>query len=73
MLIGSCPFESASIAKLIMTIENDELIFPEEPKVSNSIYQLLTRMLVKDPSKRADWSEVFSFEVIDNKLVKNSR
>ncbi len=56
-----------------MTIENDELIFPEEPKVSNSIYQLLTRMLVKDPSKRADWSEVFSFEVIDNKLVKNSR
>jgi serine/threonine protein kinase len=73
MLFGYCPFESASIAKLIMTIENDELSFPEEPVVSNSIHTLLKRMLVKDPTKRADWNEVFSFEIIDNKMSKNLR
>ena len=30
-------------------------------------------MLVKDPSKRADWNEVFSFEIHGSQMIRNSR
>ena len=63
MLFGYCPFESANIAKLIMRIESDQLVFPEEPRVSPMVIQILMRMLVKDHNKRADWNEVLRYEV----------
>ena len=28
---------------------------------------------MKDARKRADWNEVFQFEIIDNQMVKNSK
>ncbi len=55
MLFGKCPFESKSIAKLIKLLDEEELIFPENPKISLTIRDLLKRMLVKDHTGRIDW------------------
>ena len=63
MIFGFCPFESGSIAKLILRIENDDLVFPEDPKISPLVIQLMMRMLVKDHNKRADWNEIFKYEI----------
>lgn len=47
--------------------------FPDEPKVSSTVIHLLSRMLVKDYKKRADWTEVFSYEVLENKIERRSK
>lgn len=54
MVFGFCPFQSKSIAKLIQILQSDEVKFPF--KVPQSVENLLKKMLVKDPSKRIDWT-----------------
>lgn len=46
MIFGFCPFNSSSIAKLIQTLEKEELRFPFE--IPQSVRKLLERMLVKN-------------------------
>ena len=66
MLFGKCPFESKSIAKLIKLLDEEELIFPETPKISTTIKDLLKRMLVKDHTARIDWPEIFEYVITEN-------
>lgn len=63
MLFGYCPFSSSNIGKLIMLIEEVDLQIPSEPKVSPEVVKLMRRMITKDPKMRAEWSELFSYEV----------
>ena len=46
-----------------MMIEEAELRFPKESKVSPEVIKLIRRMITKNPAQRADWAEVFSFEI----------
>lgn len=57
MVFGYCPFQSKSIAKLIQILQSDEVKFPF--KIPAGVEGILRRMLVKDPSKRIDWTELF--------------
>ena len=66
MLFGKCPFESKSIAKLIKLLDEEELIFPETPKISATIKELLKRMLVKDHTARIDWPEIFEYVITES-------
>ena len=61
MLYGFCPFESNNIGKLIMIIEEEDIVIPAQPQVSPEVTKLLRRMITKNPNLRADWSEVFAF------------
>jgi serine/threonine-protein kinase ULK/ATG1 len=63
MIFGKCPFESKSIAKLIKLLDEEELIFPESPKISTTIRDLLKRMLVKDHTARIDWPDIFEYVI----------
>lgn len=54
MVFGYCPFQSKSIARLIQILQSDEVKFP--CKIPPTVEGILRRMLVKDPSKRIDWS-----------------
>jgi serine/threonine-protein kinase ULK/ATG1 len=63
MISGKCPFESKSIAKLIKLLDEEELIFPESPKISTTIRDLLKRMLVKDHTARIDWPDIFEYVI----------
>jgi len=36
---------------------------PPEPAISPRLANLLRKMLTKNPSLRADWSEIFSYEI----------
>lgn len=68
LLFGFCPFNSSSIAKLIQTLETQELKFPFP--TSASIEKLLRKMLTKDPSKRIDWEELFSYRFQDASIER---
>lgn len=59
MVYGKCPFESKSIAKLIKLLDEEDLIFPETPKISLTLRDLLKKMLVKDHNGRMDWPDIF--------------
>jgi len=61
MLYGFCPFESNNIGKLIMIIEEEDIVIPPQPPISPEVTKLLRRMITKNPNLRADWSEVFAF------------
>jgi serine/threonine-protein kinase ULK/ATG1 len=63
MIFGKCPFESKSIAKLIKLLDEEELIFPESPKISTTIRDLSKRMLVKDHTARIDWPDIFEYVI----------
>ena len=65
MIFGFCPFESSNIGKLILMLNENPLRIPESPKISPVLEELITRMLTKEPQNRADWSEVFRFEIND--------
>lgn len=70
MLYGFCPFESNNIGKLIMIMEEEDIKFPSEPKISPEVTKLLRRMITKNPVHRADWAEVFSYEVKNGELFR---
>lgn len=63
MVYGFCPFESNNIGKLIMMMEEEDIVIPSQPRVSPELTKLLRRMITKNPAMRADWSEVFSYEI----------
>lgn len=59
MLYGNCPFESNSIAGLILSLHNNHLKFPKSANiVSEKTIELLSRLLEKDEFKRISWEEL---------------
>jgi serine/threonine-protein kinase ULK/ATG1 len=70
MLYGFCPFESNNIGKLIMIIEEEDIVIPQKPQVAPEITKLVRRMITKNAALRADWSEVFAYEVRNGTLVR---
>lgn len=58
MLFGICPFEGKNIAQLIDLINEYELKFPEQYKVSEKTKILVKRMLCRDSTKRIEWEEI---------------
>lgn len=71
MLFGYCPFDSKNIGKLIMIIEEADLLIPREPRVSLEVVKLIRRMVTKNPSLRAEWSEIFSYDIKNGELVRS--
>jgi len=75
LLFGECPFEEASISKLIIRIDNDEIKYYRDVNpISKFTEELLSKMLVimaiffktmkiKDPAKRIAWEELMTIEL----------
>lgn len=55
MLFGHCPFESSSIAALIVTIDETYLTFDPLISISGNARNLITKCLQKDTRKRLKW------------------
>uniref|UniRef100_A0A7S3EEY5 Protein kinase domain-containing protein n=1 Tax=Rhodosorus marinus TaxID=101924 RepID=A0A7S3EEY5_9RHOD len=58
LVFGSVPFIAKSILAMYDAICTEELKFPEEPKVSRALKDLLKAMLTKSPQKRVDMQGV---------------
>lgn len=66
MLYGFCPFESQNIGKLILMLNENEVKIPTNQNISSALEELLKKMLNKDKKMRADWNEVFNYEITEN-------
>ncbi|XP_023603473.1 calcium/calmodulin-dependent protein kinase kinase 1 isoform X3 [Myotis lucifugus] len=49
---GKCPFIDDYILALHRKIKNEDVVFPEEPKVSEELKDLILKMLDKNPERR---------------------
>ncbi|EGR34530.1 protein kinase domain protein [Ichthyophthirius multifiliis] len=63
MLYGECPYEEATIAKLISAVEGKDIQYPTRFGVSQRTVSLLKDILVKDPVKRIEWEDLFKREL----------
>ncbi|KAK1331511.1 hypothetical protein QTO34_009468 [Cnephaeus nilssonii] len=50
--LGKCPFIDDYILALHRKIKNEDVVFPEEPKVSEELKDLILKMLNKNPERR---------------------
>ena len=54
-----------------MIIQEEDIKIPNEPKASPEVIKLIRRMITKDPKMRAEWSEVFSYEIRNGELYRS--
>lgn len=55
---GQIPFRDDNVMALYSKIQNDPVVFPEQPPISEDLKDLMSRMLHKDPSQRLTLPEV---------------
>ncbi|XP_050299259.1 calcium/calmodulin-dependent protein kinase kinase 1 isoform X2 [Anthonomus grandis grandis] len=55
---GHVPFHNENIIGLYSKIRHQAVTFPESPVISEDLKDLITKMLVKDPSKRITMAEI---------------
>lgn len=61
-VIGTVPFVDNYVIALHKKIKNDEVAFPERPKLSNLLKDLISKLLMKDPGHRLMLTEVKSHD-----------
>ncbi|CAD8183930.1 unnamed protein product [Paramecium pentaurelia] len=59
LLIGKCPFEEKSIAKLITAQDETDWVIPPQFHFTKQTITLMKSMLIKDPNKRCTWEYLF--------------
>ncbi|CAL1571094.1 unnamed protein product [Knipowitschia caucasica] len=57
-VFGKCPFYDENIIALHKKIKKDPLVFPETPTISNSLKDLIEKLLDKNPETRITLPEV---------------
>jgi [calcium/calmodulin-dependent protein kinase] kinase len=55
---GQIPFHDDNVMALYRKIQNDPVVFPEQPPISQDLKDLISQMLHKDPSQRLTLPEV---------------
>lgn len=66
MLFGFCPYEDKNIFSLLNQINTSPLVIPKHiNNISKSTENLLKNLLVVDPSKRIEWSEIINLDFND--------
>lgn len=58
LVLGKVPFKADTLDELYDCIVENKLKIPERPKISKNLYDLLEKMLVKDPSGRIGIDEI---------------
>ena len=74
MIFGKVPYSASNIIDLLKKIRKEPLHFPA--KVSPLVQDVLKRMLVVDPAKRIEWSELFEHPItnyLEEKIEENLR
>jgi [calcium/calmodulin-dependent protein kinase] kinase len=55
---GQIPFHDDNVMALYSKIQNDPVVFPEQPPISQDLKDLISQMLHKDPSQRLTLPEI---------------
>ena len=66
LLIGKPPFETPDVKTTYQKIKKGTFSFPENVPISESAKNLITKILVLDPSKRPNLEEIMAHPFINN-------
>lgn len=69
---GQIPFRDDNVMALYSKIQNDPVMFQEQPPVSEDLKDLISQMLHKDPSQRLTLPEVKVKQNNSNKYCSNN-
>ena len=56
LLVGKTPFETQKFIELLEKVKRMDYSFPENINISNEAKNLISKILVEDPSKRSNFS-----------------
>lgn len=70
MVYGRAPFLAKTVFEIYDCICTQKLRFTDQPKVSRSLKDLIKKMLVKEPQKRATLQEVTRHAWFVEKVVQ---
>jgi serine/threonine protein kinase len=80
MLTGNPPFKVKTVYNLIKSIDQNQIMLPQNIKISEECNDLLFKLLVKEPDDRIDWDDFFEHcwlklnfttesMIVDNKML----
>jgi len=73
LIFGDVPFTASTEFELLSVICHQELKFPEDIPISDSLRDLLTKILTKDPKKRIGMKEIENHPWVTEDLTKEER
>lgn len=65
LVYGNVPFVDSSIPKLYERIQNEEVLFPEVPKIGDDLRHTIARMLEKDATNRITLPQLKVYRIIN--------
>lgn len=69
VLYGKLPYKSSSFDNLLKELNpNFEVKFPEEPKVSEGVKEIIKKCLIVEEEGRADWDFLFEHPVFKDEV-----
>lgn len=74
LLYGKPPYTASNIVELLQNIQKKPLLFPKSETFSPLTIDIIKRMLVVDPDKRADWDELFDHKIntyLEDKVMQD--
>jgi len=73
LIFGTVPFTASTEFELLSVICHQELKFPEDIPISDSLRDLLTKILTKDPKKRIGMKEIENHPWVTEDMTKEER
>ncbi|ORX73486.1 Pkinase-domain-containing protein [Anaeromyces robustus] len=73
LIFGNVPFTASTEFELLSVICHQELKFPEDIQISDSLHDLLTKILTKDPKKRISMKEIENHPWVTEDLTKEEK
>ena len=70
LLFGKPPYTAKNIVDLLQKIQKTPFAFPPNTKMNPVLQDVITRMLVADPTKRIEWEDLFNHKII--KFAENN-
>lgn len=58
LLYGRIPFRASNLYQLFQVVQNENVSFPEDIRISDSLKDLLMKLLIKNPKERIKLSEI---------------
>ncbi len=70
MIIGRFPIKAQSLYHLPEKLKEFEVIIPNDIIISNECYNLINRLLIKDPIARIEWEDFFNHKWFEIDEIK---
>ncbi|EGR33011.1 protein kinase domain protein [Ichthyophthirius multifiliis] len=66
MVYGKTPWKAANIYDLIIKINKEKLLYPQEPLISDQLKEIIGKMLELEEKNRIGWEQLFGLKIFQD-------